>query len=207
MRQRYLVNLFLRSCFEGRFLAGVIPVMVEVEAKIVLPDCGILGTVEEKLRSLGAVPEAVVVEEDTYYQHPCRDFSETDEALRIRRVNGSAELTYKGPKRVISGSKAREELTIKPVDVDAMDKLLRVLGFHPVAVVRKERRYYRFRETMVSLDQVDELGCFVEVEYRGLGGIEDAAREIDRVLEELGLAKYPRTTKSYLELILEKKPG
>ncbi len=31
--------------------------------------------------------------EDTYYQHPCRDFSETDEALRIRirRFNGHFE--------------------------------------------------------------------------------------------------------------------
>jgi adenylate cyclase class 2 len=40
--------------------------------------------------------------EDTYFRHPCRDFAETDEALRIRirRFNGHFEafLTYKGPR-------------------------------------------------------------------------------------------------------------
>ena len=179
--------------------------MVEVEAKIVLPGCDALAVVEERLESLGAVLEDSVVEEDTYYQHPCRDFSETDEALRIRRVNGRVELTYKGPKRVIQGSKAREEISIGLGDAGAVDELLRVLGFRPVAVVRKERRYYRLPGAIVSLDRVEGLGCFVEVEYRGPGGVEEAAREINRVLEELGLAQYPRTTKSYLELLLSRR--
>jgi len=176
---------------------------VEVEAKIVLPSCDTLRTVEERLQGLGAVYEGNVIEEDTYYQHPCRDFAETDEALRIRRVDGRYELTYKGPKRVIAGSKAREEITIQLPGASQAARLLEALGFRPVAVVRKHRAYYRLGDIAVSLDEVEELGCFLEAEYRGKGGPEEAARAIREALERLGIAGYESTTKSYLELILE----
>ncbi len=178
---------------------------VEVEAKIVLPGCDLLRVVEERLRGLGAVHEESVVEEDTYYQHPCRDFAETDEALRIRRVDGRYELTYKGPKRVIDGSKAREEITIQLLSASQVARLLEALGFRPVAVVRKRRDYYRLGDIAVSLDEVDGLGCFLEAEYRGEGEAEEAARAIREALEKLGVAGYETTTKSYLELILEAK--
>lgn len=178
---------------------------VEVEAKIVLPSCDLLRVVEERLRGLGAVHEESVVEEDTYYQHPCRDFAETDEALRIRQVDGRYELTYKGPKRVIDGSKARKEITIQLPSATQMARLLEALGFRPVAVVRKHRDYYKLGDIVVSLDEVEGLGCFLEAEYSGGGGPEEAARAIREALEKLGVSSYESTTKSYLELILESK--
>ncbi len=164
-----------------------------------------LRVVEERLRGLGAVHEESVVEEDTYYQHPCRDFAETDEALRIRQVDGRYELTYKGPKRVIDGSKARKEITIQLPSATQMARLLEALGFRPVAVVRKHRDYYKLGDIVVSLDEVEGLGCFLEAEYSGGGGPEEAARAIREALEKLGVSSYESTTKSYLELILESK--
>ncbi len=178
---------------------------VEVETKIVLPSCDLLKVVEERLRVLGAVYEESVAEEDTYYQHPCRDFAKTDEALRIRRINGRYELTYKGPKRVIAGSKAREEITIQLPSASQAPRLLEALGFRPVAVVYKHRAYYRLGDIVISLDEVEGLGCFLEAEYRGKGGPEEAARAINEVLGKLGVSEYESTTKSYLELILEAK--
>jgi len=51
------------------------------------------------------------IEIDYYYNHPCRDFSKTDEAVRIRwRKCNSREflaLTYKGPKRIDNGVKTK----------------------------------------------------------------------------------------------------
>ncbi len=41
-----------------------------------------LARVEEKLKEMGAVFIAVVCEKDTYFNHPDRNFAETDEALR-----------------------------------------------------------------------------------------------------------------------------
>ena len=34
---------------------------------------------------------------DSYFSHPARDFSNTDEALRIRQTESRVEVTYKGP--------------------------------------------------------------------------------------------------------------
>lgn len=177
----------------------------EYEAKIILNDCHELGPVEERLERLGAEPQEEVVEEDTYYQHPCRDFAETDEALRLRRSRAT-ELTYKGPKRHAGqGVKARLEINIPlpPGSADTVDELLRLLGFHPVAVVRKRRRYYRLGDVSVTLDEVEGLGCFVEIEYSGPPG-RDPVKAIEEAAEKLGLSGRPRTTKSYLEMLLEK---
>jgi len=177
----------------------------ETEAKVVLGDCGLLDRLEERLRGLGAVFLEEKREEDTYYQHPCRDFAETDEALRIRRHGGRPpELTYKGPKRVVGGAKTRREETVTLGDGEAMHRILLALGFRPVATVSKTRRYYRLGDVLVTLDRVEGLGCFLEAEYQGAGGPEEAAAAIEETLTRLGVERLPRTTLSYLELLLEK---
>ena len=176
----------------------------ELEEKIVLGSCSELEAVEEKLRDLGAVFEAEVYEEDTYYQHPCRDFASTDEALRLRVTRDRVELTYKGPKRVIGEAKEREEYTVTVDNGAAVARILEKLGFKPVATVRKRRRYYSLPGlAVVSLDEVEGLGCFVEIEYRG----SDPSKAVDAVKaieSRLGLESKPKTVKSYLELLLEK---
>jgi len=178
----------------------------ETEAKIILGDCGLLERVEVKLRGLGAVFLEEKREEDTYYQHPCRDFAETDEALRIRRHGERPpELTYKGPKRVVGGAKTRQEETVTLSDGEAMHRILLALGFRPVATVVKTRRYYRLGDVLVTLDKVEGLGCFLEAEYQGSGRPEEAIQAIEGALARLGVEKLPRTTLSYLELLLHKQ--
>jgi len=178
----------------------------EVEAKIVLDSCEKLSEVKSRLEELGAKFEGEVYEEDTYYQHPCRDFTEADEALRLRVADGRVELTYKGPKRVYGDVKEREEYTVKVADGRPLARLLERLGFRPVASVRKRRLYYSIEGfAVVSLDAVEGLGCFVEIEYRGpAGSTEEAVEAVERLAARLGLAGLPHTVKSYLELLLER---
>ena len=180
--------------------------VLEVETKIVLPECEYLQRLRGKLASLGCIFEERVVEEDVYYQHPCRDFAETDEALRIRVVGDKVELTYKGPKKKVrNGVKAREEINVSIASQPEQIKMvLERLEFKEVAVIRKERDYYNCGDVVVSLDRVEKLGCFVEIEYRGRG---DAASRLEEVIVKLGLEGLERTTLSYLELLLRKLGG
>ena len=71
--------------------------MYEVELKVRADH----DAVRERLAAVDAAPRGAVVQRDTYYDAPHRDFAETDEALRVRRVEteGDVEsrLTYKGP--------------------------------------------------------------------------------------------------------------
>ncbi len=146
--------------------------------------------------------------EDTYLGHPCRDFSSTDEALRIRikRFNGHLEafLTYKGPK-IEGRSKTREEIEVEIDDPGGYSRLLRKLGFFEVAKVVKSREVYFVEKGLtLALDDVVGLGKFVEAEVLMDDG-SDVSPVVDRligILRDVGVVKLER--KSYLELLMEK---
>src|ERR1700688_1176895 len=72
------------------------------------------------------------VQVDRYYAHPARDFAQTDEALRIRRIGQANYVTYKGPKLDTTTKTRRElELPLAPGDAGAAGfaELLEALGF------------------------------------------------------------------------------
>lgn len=180
----------------------------EVEQKFPLPD--VMG-VEQKLAELGATAHGAVRQVDRYYGHPSRDFSVTDEALRIRRVGDLNFITYKGPK-VDQTTKTRRELEIRlppGAEGDAgFSVLLEAIGFRPVAEVKKVRRRmdvpWRGRHVEAALDQVDELGSYLELELHADESSLDAARDLVASLAaELGLEASER--RSYLELLLAQR--
>lgn len=173
----------------------VILMALEIEVKAYADD---LKRVEETLKKMDAHFVEKVYEIDTYFNHPARDFAETDEALRIRVAGGKSYLTYKG-RKVDVQSKTREEIEVEIKDADTAALLLTKLGFTPVAVVKKIRILYELGKFDICLDDVEEVGTFVEIETSGenMGEQRDAALAL---LERLNLKKYER--KSYLELKL-----
>lgn len=178
----------------------------EVELKFPLADPD---RVLAELDELGAQPGDAVVQTDRYFNHPSRDFGETDEAFRIRQTGETNRVTYKGAK-VDSRSKTRREIEIpfgeSSDDAERFAEMLRLLGFREVRTVRKRRVPYELawedREVEVSLDEVDDLGTFAEIETTADDGSRDAARDaILRLAERLNLANSER--RSYLCLLLD----
>ncbi len=180
----------------------------EVEQKFPVTD---LRAVEQKLKALGAVISGTQLEADVYYRHPARDFSQTDEALRIRTVGLSGYITYKGPK-VDTTTKTRREielpLTLDDEGIGPWRRLIEALSFTPVAEVRKHRRKatvrWNSRKVNVSLDEVQDLGEFVELELVAVADHVEREKAVIRSLaEELGLFSSER--RSYLELVMAAK--
>jgi adenylate cyclase class 2 len=182
--------------------------MFEVELKFPVRDSASLA---ERLGQLGAEPLGAETHADTYYNHPCRDFAETREALRVRRIDGVPRVTYKGPK--LSGEiKARWELEwrLDPGDPDGAktETLLQSLGFEAVATVLKRRQSFRVIDgdepLTVTLDQVEQLGSYAEIETvaRGEAEVPAARDRVARLAERLGL-RTPEP-KSYLRMLLER---
>lgn len=162
--------------------------MQEVEAKFA---CSDLQRIATHLEAMGATRGATVVQEDLYYAHPMRDFAATDEALRVRTVNGAVELTYKGP-RADGDAKVRTEYNVP--SGQNIHQLLEHLGFHAAATVRKQRESWSWRDCEVTLDTVEGLGTYVEVEQ-----INGDSEAVLAVAAALGLRDVePR---SYLELL------
>ena len=171
--------------------------MMEVEAKVALdtPDA-----LRARLHDLGAASSPAAVEEDVFFAHPGRDLAAADEALRLRRLASGFELTYKGP-RLAGAYKAREESTVHLSDDPTA--LLAALGFEPRVSLRKTRQRFRLASLEVTLDHVEGLGWFAEVEALGVGGDERAGEAaIQAALRELGLAGQRRVEGSYVELAL-----
>jgi adenylate cyclase, class 2 len=194
---------------------------IEVELKFRVTDQASLAN---RLSQIGAVMNQQESHRDLYFRHPCRDFVQTREALRIRRVTitraGSTSLlepahesrvTYKGP-HLPGGIKARHELEwpLNPSDPDGeqLQELLIRLGFEPVTTVVKQRQSLSLtregREITVALDEVEQVGSYVEVEVLATGECDvPVARElVGRLAAELNLTE--PESRSYLSLLLGK---
>lgn len=182
--------------------------MYEVEVKVPAD----LETVRTRLEALEADRERAIVQEDTYYDAPHRSFVETDEALRIRRESspesesgtGESRITYKGP-LLDDESKSREEFETAVGDGETMDAVLTNLGFEAAATVRKERDRYRLDGYTITLDAVDDVGEYVEVEtdVESEADLEAARDGAYDVLERLDLDPDDQLRTSYLGLLLE----
>jgi len=184
--------------------------MYEVEVKVRADHAA----VERALGEHGADSLGAVVQEDTYYDAPHRDFAETDEALRIRREwagdraepesdDPTARVTYKGP-LLEAESKSREEFETAVADGETMAAIVDRLGFDAAATVRKERERFAVDGYTVTLDRVDGLGEFVEVETETEESDITAAREGARdLLATLGLDPDEQIRTSYLGLLLD----
>ncbi len=177
--------------------------MYEVEVKVAAD----LDAVAARLDDRDAELTGDVVQVDTYYDAPHREFAETDEALRVRRETRDGEttarITYKGP-LVEAESKTREEFETGVDSGETADAIFEHLGFEPAATVHKDRRFYDYEGYTVTLDDVEGVGEFVEVETEtDEDGVEAAREGAYDVLRELGLDPEEQTRTSYLGMRLE----
>ena len=177
----------------------------EVEQKFrVVSHESVIALLEQWGASLGEA----VTQVDCYYAHPQRDFSQTDEAFRIRAVGPLNYLTYKGPK-LDQTTKTRVEHEVRLADgPDALascGEILRSLGFTPASIVRKQRRTCELTRAglavEVALDDVRKLGPFVELEIAANdeSEMETAKQALATLAADLNLSEVER--RSYLELV------
>jgi adenylate cyclase class 2 len=184
--------------------------MLEVEVKYAGADFAAL---EGRLRRWGATEAPPRTDADYYFNAPDRDFAATDEALRLRRIGEQNFVTYKGPKRdALTKTRTEIEVALAPgaAAADDFSRLLVHLGYRPVAVVRKARRIFHIHRDgfsmEITLDDVEEVGRFAELEIQAPEEQLDAAREVVlRTAAELGLTAGER--RSYLELLLAARGG
>ena len=172
--------------------------MIEVEVKAKIDS---FKEMEEKLENIGASKSKTEFQEDIYFASPIVDFAETDEALRIRTTNNNTFITYKGPK-LNDKAKTRKEVEMTIENSEKAKDIFTEIGFMEVRTVRKNRQYYTYENFEISLDDVEGLSPYMEIEI-ALDDSEDysqAQDEIFKLFEKLGITDgFERT--SYLELL------
>jgi adenylate cyclase class 2 len=100
-------------------------------------------------------------------------------------------------------TKTREENETHVGDAEEARAVFESLGFEGFGTVKKQRTVYEFDGATVTLDYVEGLGEFVEVELEAKGDAEteEARDEVLGTLERLGLNPNNSVRDSYLELL------
>jgi adenylate cyclase class 2 len=185
-----------------------LPMIWEVEQKFPLLNPADL---RRRLSELGVALEPAERQVDEYFNHPARDFRQTDEAFRLRCCEAATFVTYKGPK-VDRATKTRQEieLPLPPGEtvVARFQALLIALGFRPAGTVSKTREagvlLWDGKTVQIALDDVEQLGEFLELEIAAdQAGVAKAQAALHALSERLGLTNSER--RSYLELLQEKE--
>ena len=161
----------------------------EIEIKLHVAD---LSSIEQTLQTLGAtLTKPRVFERNLRYDFEDKSLSSTGQVLRLRQDH-DIRLTYKSGKNPIaleSGIHERQEIEVKLDDFEAMDRILQMLGYIPYMTYEKYRTTYVLEGAEVVLDELP-YGSFVEIEA-------SSSREIERLVNKLGLESHPRLTMSY----------
>lgn len=196
---------------------------MEVELKVKLKD---KEDFIKNLINLGATYKSDLNHTDIYYNMPknTRDFALTDEALRLRKnieyiptglndpnkiVTQSCDFTYKGPK-LDNKTKTRVEYVCRIMDPDALDLILKSLGFQTIISVLKTRHLYHLeymgKHIEIVIDKVQYLdGDYAEFEIQVPSDdkIIESKNIIFDLIKKFGYSSDDSIRTSYLELVLD----
>jgi adenylate cyclase class 2 len=166
----------------------------EIEIKLPCPDPA---AVRRRLEEQGArLLRERHDESNQLWADPGGRIEREGSALRLRRTEGEALLTYKGPARFEGGVKRREEREVRVSDADEAAAILARLGFTPKFRYEKRREEWELAGSLVALDETP-IGRFVE--------IEGDPREIRKTVAALGLDFAEAIPYSYARLYIERR--
>jgi len=175
---------------------------IEIEAKFKVDTHDAL---RERLRQAGALFVGRYLETNQLFDRPDRSLTAAGCGLRVRAVQtlegraGPHLLTYKGP-RELADLKVRPEIDVRIDDPDRAAELLRALGYRAILVFEKRRESWHLADAAIELDEVPEIGRFVEIEGPDEGAVRSAR-------SALGLADETPVADTYVSLLIARTRG
>lgn len=182
---------------------------IEIESKYII-DKNLYQKIENYFKKNGYT-YSEEVQHDIYFSPILCPFfggKINNESLRIRKVGGKNILNYK--KFIGKTDKAdsyciEHEMEIN--DVPMFKQILEDLRIEEVFTLIKKRKKYIFNNLLeVSLDDVTDLGYFIEIELIGSEKDIDQAMELrDKLIKEFNLKEEMQSYKGYGYMLFEKK--
>jgi len=192
---------------------------VEIQAIIKNP-----GEIEKKLRKIGKFIGARR-QVDKYFVPPCRDFFAVEpplEYLRIRFEKGKNHLPEriaKGKDKVLTSSlnysflhfnrngylQETDEYETLVVNPKVAEEIFQKIGMINRVTVVKTRKYFNCGNFEVTLDKVENLGNFIEVEAKkNFGGIEKTKKSCLNFLKSLNVKYEIKSQMGYPRMLYRK---
>jgi len=179
----------------------------EIELKFLLPNAE---SVIEKLNLL-ATFEGEEHQIDRYYTPVHRDFlaeKPVSEWLRIRESEGKCFLTYKNFHKKEMGPKAIhcDEYETEIGNAEQLKLVFSAIDITEMVVVDKLRKIFTYKKAEISVDYVEELGYFLEIEaMKGFASIDEAREYLHDLLQELEIDVGEQDFEGYPYLLLRKR--
>jgi adenylate cyclase class 2 len=174
---------------------------IEVKAKLKNKE-----KVLNSLETLGAVLSLPIAQDGTEYAKTGNTLSEylsNDHFVRIRTENGVHKMTVKKPSKDFALAKLEFESKIE--NREEIEKALMIMGYNPVLRIKKIRQKAKYKEYEICIDEVEELGSFIEIEKMSDEDEGTVIAELQTLLFSLGIEKEDEVKKGYDILIFEKK--
>lgn len=174
--------------------------MIEVEVKVRVGDTD---EMERRILYEGASYMKAVMQHDVYFDFPDKRLLRDGCALRIREEDGRCMMTFKGIRRN-SETGSREEIETSVESREEICRILERVGLMRICEVKKKRKIYYYEGWKLSLDNVEGMGIFLEIEGKANSEAEymEKRKRIFELLGHLGLSDKDVERRSYLELSL-----
>lgn len=171
------------------------PVNLELKARIASP-----ARAHECAAACGASSGGTLVQRDTYFRVP-------NGRLKLREIEGAAPelIFYHRPE---NDPERWSTFTRETVGNPQGVKIVLTDAFGVLAVVRKRRDLYIFRDARIHIDDVEGLGTFVEFEVTG-GKTAASVATMKDLRDAFSIADEDIVKASYSDMIIAKRisPG
>lgn len=172
---------------------------IEVKARVLNHD-----ELLQKLSKLGCIFSEPIYQKDTIFvpKGVSIPVPSGTNVLRIREQKGTYLLTLKQP---LTNQLDNIEKEITVSDPDVMQEIILLLGFELSSTVEKTRRTCKYKDFEICIDEVKDLGTYIEVEKFGKNA-EIIQKELFEFLETLGVQKEDQEFMGYDILLQKKQP-
>lgn len=160
-----------------------------------------------KLNKLAKRVGRAQYQKDTYFNPPHKNFLNSrivKEWFRLRESLGGNSINYKN--WILKDGKTTnvcKELESSIKDPKKIEKILYFLGFKKLVIVKKKRKTWETQNLLITIDDVDSLGTFVEIEAKGqFRTFKKAKDQIHKFSTKLKLTQTKRVLYGYpLEIL------
>ena len=178
--------------------------MKEVEIKARLRD---KEKIIEKLKTLGCTFEPAITQSDVVYAKnlgTVEIFNANDVFLRIR-VKGNGKILFTIKQRGVNDLDALEH-EVEVSSKEEMKKAILLMGYKEAVRVSKTRVVTHYDGCEICIDDVEDLGQFIEMEKLTEEGDSEAIQaELFKFFESIGITKEDRVFSGYDILMLQKR--
>jgi len=141
--------------------------------------------IEKKIKQTGAVLSGTGKQIDIYYNSPVKNIKGSNEYIRLRTKKGKSIFGYH-----INKKDYTEEHEIEVNDPKKFKQILKLTGFKELGVIEKKRKKFKYKEFEICLDDVKDIGLFIEIETDGKPNeVKEKRESCIELLEKLGISR------------------